>query len=383
MTTNPNTPPIYRGLAIGIVGVLAVAIAPILLTRLYETGRISAEGIGIAICIEFIAMAFGSMLGAKILSQGKLAARLTLVCIFMAAANAWTPLAGGNMILVSRALAGLFGGMMIWVVLTTIIRSRTPERWSGIYLSGHTAVQFATATVIAVLIVPQFGASGGYWVLAAISLALIPVALAMPDIRPINENATAADTTSIPMVGWMLLGSILLLNAMFSSVISYAEVEFQARGFSIDETLAIVPVILLAQMIGGICAAIFAARSPQAFMVMAVCAALAVAIWWLTTPLAITQVYMGFAVFGFCWLFVGPFQLGLLLRKSAAPQTGELLAAAQLLGLAIGPLAAAGLLLEGGYPPAGYHFALIAASVVILALALMMRGSPAPVASQA
>ena len=383
MATTTDTPPIFRGLTIGIVGVLAVAIAPILLTRLYETGRISAEEIGIAICIEFIAMAIGSMLGAKLLSQGRLALRLTLVCVAMAAANAWTPYAAGSMILVSRALAGLFGGMMIWIILTTIIRSRTPERWSGIYLSGHTAVQFATATLIAVLIVPQFGASGGYLVLAVISLALIPVALSMPNIRPINDANSTTENVSIPLVGWLLLASILLINAMFSSVISYAEVEFQARGFTIDETLAIVPVILLAQMVGGIVAAIIAARSPQAFVVVAVSAALVGVVWWLSMPSSITNAYAGFAVFGFCWLFVGPFQLGLLLRKSAAPQTGELLAAAQLLGLAFGPLVAAGMLLEGGYPPASYHYALVAGSVVILGIALSLRSTPAAVSSQA
>lgn len=381
MTTNTDTPPIYRGLTIGIVGVLAVAIAPILLTRLYETGRISAEGIGIAICIEFIAMALGSMIGAKVLSQGHMTVRLTLVCVALAAANVWTPVATGNLILVSRALAGLFGGMMIWVVLTTILRTHTPEKWSGIYLSGHTAVQFAAATVIAVLIVPQFGAAGGYLLLAAISLALIPIAIVMPNIRPITNNRTETNASSIPLVGWLLLASIMLLNAMFSSVISYAEVEFQSRGFSVDETLAIVPVILLAQIVGGICAAIFAARSPQTFVVVAVSAALVVAIWWLSTPLDVTQAYIGFALYGFCWLFVGPFQLGILLRKSFAPQTGELLAAAQLLGLAFGPLMAASVLLEGGYPPATYHYALIGASVVILAVALILRNKPAAVLS--
>lgn len=381
MSSMTKTPPIYRGLTVGIVGVLAVAIAPILLTRLYETGRISAEEIGIAVCIEFIAMALGSVVGAKLLSGPGMKLRLTLVCIAMAASNVWTPYAEGALIMASRAFAGLFGGMMIWIVITTIIRSATPERWSGIYLSGHTAVQFGTATIIAALIVPQYGASGGYLLLAAVSLALIPVALAMPDIEPIVDANADTPRIPIPMVGWLLLVSIFLMNAMFSTLISYAEVEFQARDYPVEETLLIVPVILLVQMVGGLCASVVAARSPQAAVVVVVSALLVATTWFLSTDISITQAYVAFGVFGFCWLFIGPFHLGILMRNSDAPQTAELLAAAQLLGLAFGPLVAAGMLTEGGYPPALYNIGLIGGSVALLFLALASRSKPAAIAT--
>lgn len=360
-----------KALLCGMIGVLAVAIAPLLLTRLFESGQISAEAIGIAVCLEFIGMAAGSVIGARVLGAGRTGRRVLIVGAAMSLANLATPFGGVVWIIVARTLAGLTGGMLIWVTLTAIVRARDPERWAGLYLSGHTAVQFAAAALLAALVIPASGTIGGYAMLAAASLLLVPVALGLPDLRP--QDAPDDEDGAYPTVTWVALASILLINAVFSSMISYAELEFQSRGFGTDMTILIVPVILGAQIIGGLVAAAIAPRLPRLPMILAVSGALALSLWALTQDLTSTQIYLGFALFGFCWLFIGPFQMGFVLNVTGSLHAGELLAAAQLIGLALGPLAAAAILLPGGYPPVAYHMGLLALSVVCLVAAYGMR----------
>lgn len=362
-----------KALTCGVVGVLAVAIAPLLLTRLYELEQISAEAIGIAICIELIGMAVGSVVGAQVLGRGRTSGRIILATLILAAANYATPMGGDSWVFVARLVAGLSGGALIWVTITTIVRSTTPERWSGIYLSGHTAVQFLIATLIAAIIIPETGATGGYVLLAIISLLLIPVALTIPDIRPYTPT-TQVTESAYPAATWPALLSIFAMNAMLMSVLSYAEIEFHHRGFSQEETLTLVPIILGAQIIGGLIAAYIAPRLPKMLFTIAITGVLAGSLLYLNdAALTTTGLFLGVAVFGFCWLLIGPFHLGFLLQVSRSLQAAELLAAAQLGGLAIGPLVGAMLLSENGYPPLNYHLALLGLSLVLLIFAYAIR----------
>lgn len=367
----------FKTLVCGIVGVLAVAIAPILLTRLFDQDLIAAETIGIAVFAEFVGMALGTVLGAKILGAGVTSNRVIATAVLLAIANVITPYGGDVWIVGARSIAGLAGGMLIWVTITTIVKSNAPERWSGIYLSGHTAVQFAAAAILAAVVVPQFGAAGGYAVLAAASLLFLPVARTIPDIRQEEVEQTGESSASYPAVTWLALGSVCLLNGMFSSVISYAEVEFQFRGFAEDITLLIVPVMLGAQILGGLIAAAVAPRLPRGLSALAVSGVLVVTLWQLNQDISQTQLYLWFAVFGFCWLFIGPLHLGFVLAVTGSTQAAELSPAAQLLGLAVGPLIGAALLVTGDFPPVSYHLALIAGSAALLVAALVTQAAPA------
>lgn len=364
-----------KALTCGVVGVLAVAIEPILLTRLYELEKIGAEAIGIAICVELIGMAFGSVIGAKLLGAGNTSRRIVLTTLLLATANLLTPMGSESWVIVLRLVAGVAGGVLIWVTITTIVRSSTPERWSGFYLSGHTAVQFVVAAIVAALVIPSLGAYGGYALLAAITVLLIPVALKVPDIRPYEHKGQISEA-GYPISTWPTLVSIMLLNAMLMSVMSYAEIEFQFRGFPVEETLAIVPIMLGAQIMGGLVAALIAPRLPKILFVMLVIGILTLLLGQLAGlvgEVSTGSMYFAFAAFGFCWLFVGPFHLGFLLDVSKSLQSAELLAAAQLAGLAIGPLIGAALLTSGGHPPLAYHLALIALSFLFLVVGYMTR----------
>jgi len=370
--TAPASPPIRRALFFGIIGVLSIGVAPLTLGRLVEVGRLSAEMIGIGIMAELFGLAIGATFGGAVLGKGKtrfgvagilvLIAVSNLACVYMSGANvAWM-----------RLLAGFGGGTLIWCAVASILRTSTPERLSGIFLTTQTAAQFLLAFVLASFLLSHFGPTTGYTTLALIALASLPVTLGFPDVRPMAEEKTK--TSALPLAGWLGLFSIGFFMAMLNTVVAYAEAQLVAAGVPSTVALNIFTVVLASQIIGGTAASALSERlafTPIIFTLYAFLAAIITGLWLLSGTGLLFALY---ALFGFIWLFIAPFHVGFLLNLDPAKRAAELSPAAQLLGLALGPLIAAAVLTEAGTVPVWLPVSCLGISLVFFTAALKQRG---------
>jgi hypothetical protein len=139
--------------------------------------------------------------------------------------------------------------------------------------------------------------------------------------------------------------------------------------------------VLAMQVVGGSVAALAVRRLPVIPALLG-CAILLGAI-----VLTVHQLPAGslqaFAVacglFGFVWLFMLPFHIGLAFRADASGRLAGLVPAAQLLGSAFGPLTAS-FMVEGdnaaGVPLISAGFAM--AAVVLLSVLLLVTRAPRP-----
>lgn len=365
--------PIVRGLMFGILGVMAVGLAPLLLTRLQQAGNIDAELIGIGIFVELMSLSAGTVLGRKILGSGSTASKLPIVLVILAASNVATVFLKGPLILTARIIAGLAAGMLIWVAVVVILRAKGPQRLTAVFLTTQTISQFMLAVLITTVFLRFVGPAGGYWALAALSALSITLTFQFPNLRTIGDTQL---TTPLSPASWLALLSTSLFMAMLASVLSYAEVYLQAKGVDHRVAIAVVPIVLGCQVVGGITAALIGDRIDSRKVIVAVTATVAVILYALTTALSTLDVYLLFSIFGFCWLFIGSFHLGWILLVDASRRTAEFIPAFQLTGMALGPLGAALLLRESGAPPVSYYATLLALSAITFVVSSFVRRHP-------
>src|SRR6201999_3136645 len=73
--------------------------------------------------------------------------------------------ASGVGIMIARTLAGIPEGILIWITVGMIARSKTPERVAGFFWTSIVSYQLCLA-ILFVTLIPHFGPDGGFAALA-------------------------------------------------------------------------------------------------------------------------------------------------------------------------------------------------------------------------
>ena len=110
---------------LGSLGLLILGIQPVLLEPLVRFGRIDEAALGSVATVEILAIAIGSVLGARLLRS--IPARVVALAGLLpfAAANlAMHWLTGLVPLLVARAISGFAGGMWVGLVIVAIASSQ-------------------------------------------------------------------------------------------------------------------------------------------------------------------------------------------------------------------------------------------------------------------
>lgn len=324
-------------LVVGCVGIMVAGLQPVLLGSLQAAGRISAAELGHAATLELLALGLGAGLSGTLLEGRRLKPVVIAAGLIYVIANILTLGVRGEMLTGVRGLAGLPGGVMIWVATEMIVRSPTPTRWAGIYLAVQTLAQLAVASGLAV-----FAATST--TIAPLSMAVlgavaILAAFALPRaFEPLEREATASGLP--PLRGWVVLAAVVLVNACIVGAWVYLEpLGAQARIPHATVALA-TPLSLAMQILGAGCATVLAGRIAwfHALAVAAgvlIAATLGLSMLPGATPFLLLQ-----GVFGFVWLFILPYFVPLAIEADPTRRTALLGNAANLIGSALGPLAA-------------------------------------------
>lgn len=376
-------PPLFtRGqvvstLAVGTIGMLMIGLQPILLGELVETKRITLEGVGVVAMGEIVALGLGVILGDTLLPL----ARLRLVTVVAALLTALFDLAtlwvGGDAgFTAARVAAGLSEGVLVWVATCVIVRTAAPDRLAGIFLVVQTMAQAAVAAGLAITVIPRGGWQAGFVALAIASLLACVLARWQPRrVEPLVPAATPKLRWTLPSV--LTLATVFAQLAAIGSLWAYLEPLGKSAGLDAQSSQTLISGVLLMQVIGGCAAAVVVRR----FMAMSILAAgalvlgtIALGIHWLPAG-ATVRFALLCAAFGFAWLFLMPFHIGLAFRADPAGRVAVLVPAMQLLGSAFGPLVASLIVTgedAGPVPMVSAVFALLA----VITLAALRGRSP-------
>ncbi len=360
----PAFAPLEAGgaIGVGVASLLALGVLPVLLGSLADEHRLGAADIGLAAMAELLSMGVVTGLAGMALKPRRLRLIGVLALIGLVASDLAVLGASGPPILALRAAAGAMEGLLLWITVGMIARTVTPERWAGVFFTSQVFAQLALAVVLALWVMPRFGANGGFAALAAASLVGVAPALTGPR-RFAALQTSSGQGGAPPPRGWIALGALLIYISANGAVSVYLQSLAHQAGLSADVARTALWTSLVAQ-VAGAAAATALAGGVRYFTVFLITSAAFLIVWYVFSRQASAWLFIAAnALGGLAFLFLAPFVTPMIIdadpSRRAALQSG----AAQLLGAALGPLLAA--LVVGDRDVHG---------VLWLALGLMLTG---------
>jgi predicted MFS family arabinose efflux permease len=312
----------------------------VVLGALQDEHRLSASGIGIAAMLELLSMGISTGLCGAFLKAERIKTIGVIGSIALAALHIATLYVSGPGVFLVRTAAGVPEGLLLWITVGMVVRSRTPERWSGVFFTGQTVAQLMLAAAFWIWVLPKFGANGGFLTLGLTTLLGVPIALLAPSRYKALAQAEGLHGAPPPRGWFALLATVVFVSAN-GAVSVYLEPLAHQAGLSADVARLAVFAGLGAQVAGGTLATLIAGKV-RYISVFAVCVIVYLITWgvygfthqaWLfvaTTTLA-----------GVTTLLISPFLTPMIIEADPTRRAGMQSAGAQILGGAAGPLAAA------------------------------------------
>lgn len=330
---------IASSMVIGTASLMILGIQPVLLGALTQEGRIGEAALGRLATVEVLALAIGSAIGVRVLRKGRIAGKVALGCLLLAAFNVAIYLSHTPATLfLTRGAAGLLEGFILGAAIVVITHSKAPDRLNGLFLALQTIPQAFLAYALPVSILPRLGADGGFAILAGLAAVSAVAAFALTERHPPRIEATAStrNVWTAPIAGILL--AVTLQNAAIGGAWNYAEriaVQFHIAPQFVGSALS---TSLMFQVAGAFAVAWFAWRLP--FRVVTVLGPLCqAAVIVLIASAKSPALYFGStAAFGLFWLALNPFQVRLLIDMEPTRQAVMIGTAITLFGLSAGPL---------------------------------------------
>jgi DHA1 family inner membrane transport protein len=356
MTTSdlaPGRAPALAALGLGSAAMIVIGLQPLLLSEIvdHQTALLAAIA-------EMLALAVGVALCALLLKPANLrawAGGASAVCV---AAGLGLLAHEPASVIPLRILAGLAGGVLIWITVGTIARQARPEPWAAAFFLIQSAGQvFAAAVAVAL---GPFGALGLAAGLSALGLAF--ALFCPPSLSELGRPSRAPSPK-----GWIALTALLLYFAGNSSL------WFQMRPLATVQGLGeisgtVVLVTLAAQMVGAMAAIALAERLRRRTLFVIVVATGLAALWLLNSGPPAPLFIAAFGLAAFAALLLGASLFGILGAADPSRRAAAISPTAQFLAAAFGPIA--GLLGLGPQPGLGVTALLLVAAWVCAFMSL-------------
>ncbi|ESX91689.1 MFS transporter [Mesorhizobium sp. M0615] len=370
---NPTGAQLASALWIGSVGLLILGLQPVLLGALYTEGHVSGDELALVATAEMIAIGIGSAAIAMMLSAHNMRLKSAVLLLLLALANCATAYAlTSTSLIAARAVAGLAEGGLVAVATELIARSRRAERIGGFFVTLQTLAQCALALLLALYVIPAAGSAGGFIVLAVVCIASVAVAFIVPDsYADLPKEEQFSNVLTVPSLAALLC--VFCYFMFFGSVWAFLEPLGAQYGIDGRSVGLIVSASLALQVLGAMTATVFEARIDYRFAIVAIgVVAVASSVVLAGSP-GLTVFWVAALIMGFILLFIVPYQIRLAITADETRTAVLLVPAAQLFGLAIGPVAAS-LLIDGKdfRPVPEFAAASAAASVVLLGLFVLI-----------
>jgi hypothetical protein len=324
-------------LAAGINSLLVLGVLPVLLGALADERRVTNAQIGLCAMLELIAMGASTGLMGLVRRPGRLRLAAIAACLGLAGADLACLHVGGGALLALRAVAGALEGVLLWITVGFIVRTTTPERWAGVFFTEQTAAQLVLALLLAVAILPRFGADGGFVALAVVSLAGVLPALGMPRAYP-PLSARPDESGAPPLRGWIALAATVVFVAGGGAIGVYLEPLAHQAHLGAGVARTALWTSLAGQVAGGALATALAGRI--GYFAMFVAGTIFSLVVWAVLGLdAPAWLFVADNVLsGVVSLLLAPFIAPMTIQADPSRRAAMQSGAAQLLGGAVGPL---------------------------------------------
>ena len=365
-------PPRLQAISAVVLGsttMVAASLQSLLLDELADAGRFPAALIQPAGIAGMLAMGLSVALCGLFLPPRHLrkkAAGAALVLLVVALAGIWLR---GEVFMAMRVLAGLAGGVTLWITVGLIARLPRPEPWAAAFFMIQAAGQVFAAGLFASLVLPRLGAAAGPVVLTALAGFGLLASLALPSAIPDLADSVGHRRPSRP--------GLAGLAALFLYFAGSGAAWFHMRPIAAELGLSgwaglVGLAVLVAQMLGALLALALADRVPRRSLVVSVCLVTVCADGVLVlgpSPLVFLAAY---ALAGLAGLVLGASLFSVLQAFDPSRRASAISATAQLLAAGLGPLV--GMALAASMGPPG---ALLAAVLLILgSMAVAWRFCP-------
>lgn len=333
---------VLAALAVGSAALLVLGLQPMLLGELLESRQVSLEGIGLVAMAEIVALGIGVLLGDLTSPLTRLRGVTVFASICAVALDALTLRVTGDLgFAMARGGAGLAEGLLVWATTAVIVRSPNPARVAGIFFVVQTAAQAAMGLLLARLIIPSHGWQGAFGLIAAVTLLPALIARALPQaLLPLAAPAQTGFRWSRRSIVPLLV--VFLQFCALGSLWAYVEPLGNSAGFDAKAVQTLIAAALGMQILGGCVGSALVRRLPAWSTLAAGSAVLGlIALAVSRTTGGATTIFAALcAVFAFTWLFVTPFQMAMTFGTDSSGRVASLIPAAQLFGIAFGPLMA-------------------------------------------
>lgn len=360
-------------LTIGAVGVTAIGVQSAMYGALERAGRIGLAEIGLAASVEMVVLAIGVVLAGRLARGMSLPLLACLGAGLLILANLAMPYASGGAMIALRALAGLAGGVLLWLANAYIVQSRHVVKLAALFLVLQTVVQFSVAAAAAALVpgnpdaIPLIMAGCGL-----IAFFLAPAAAGWTAI-PEDHAQTAQSAFGAP--GLTALATMALVQLSLVGGWILVELVGSAAQLSAATVAAATPVMLAAQVAGGLAAMAIAGRLSWSTALVAI----GILLGLVQVMLGLTSAALPFlalaGAYGLLWNFALPQLTGMALAADPSLRVARIGPAAVVAGAALGPLAASTLAewLSPGAATMSFVLPSLATSLAVIVLRQQIR----------
>jgi hypothetical protein len=328
----------WAAIGLGVVSLMMSGLMPLFVGALADERRLSAAGIGQIATLELLGSALTTGLAGGVLKPRHLRMAGVVGSLLLAALNAATVQAHGPLLMAMRGLAGVPEGLLLWMVVGLIARSPTPEKRASLLFTAMAGSQLLAAVMLALVVLPRWGADGGYLLIAAISLLGVGAALLLPDrYGPLPEGA---DGGLPPPKGWIALFAVFALQAAVAGAGMYIVPLALQEGLSSGTAQAAISVALAFEVVGGAFATAISGRVNflDVLLGSSIVMLAALAAYVVRSPASVFVAAS--AAIGFCALLIMPFIVPMTIKADPSRRTAVQIGGAQLLGGATGPVLA-------------------------------------------
>jgi hypothetical protein len=327
-------------LAVGVNSLLFLGVVPVLLGALADEHRLTNAGIGHLATLELLAMGASTAAAGAFLKPARLRLIGLGMSLGLALINYLTAHAAGAALFPLRAGAGAMEGVLLWITVSMIARTVTPERWAGVFFAVQTFGQLILAVVLSLWVMPRFGATGGFLALAVASLlGVVPAFFTPHRFAPLP--VAPGESGAPPLRGWLALAATLVYVAANGAVSVYLQPLAHEAGLTADVARSANWVSLVAQVAGASLATLVAGKV-RYMTVFVVVSASMLGVWWVFGHGAAAWLFIAANAFaGLTTIFLAPFLVPFTIEADPSRRAALQSGAAQLLGGALGPSLAA------------------------------------------
>ncbi|MBV8683785.1 MAG: hypothetical protein JO111_13000 [Caulobacteraceae bacterium] len=327
---------VFAALALGCAALLMLGVQPAVLGALLSAHRLTVGQLTQAATVEMLALGVVSGIMAGFLQHRRLRLWGAAGCLGLVAANLAGFAASGEAFVACRGVAGVAGGILVWIVSGVIARHPTAVRLAALFAGAQSISQAALAAALP-FIATALGANAGVAALAVCIALCVPLLLIIPaDLPDLAKPEPGRGALSV--AGVFGLMAAFLMMAGIVGVWVFADELARMAGASPALASAAIAASLAMQVGGAVFMVAVGPKAPPGRTYIGVAAGYLLVLALMAWAHSGAAFMVAALMLGFLWNIALSISTPLLIQIDPTRRAAMLAAGAQLLGGSAGPM---------------------------------------------